>query len=111
MHASQDRFHRFMLAAVASLLAFCGPSWAQDYPQKPIRIIVPFSTGGIADVFARALGQKLTEAWSQPVIVENRTGAAGNMGAEVVAKAAPDAIRCSWATLARTPSMFTFSRT
>jgi tripartite-type tricarboxylate transporter receptor subunit TctC len=79
-----------MLAAVAGLLAFSGSILAQDYPQKPIRLIVPFSTGGLADQFARALGQKLNEAWSRPVIIENRTGAGGNIGADLVAKAPPD---------------------
>lgn len=60
------------------------------WPYKPIKIVVPFPAGGTSDVLARLLGQKLTEAWGQPVVVENRAGASGNLGAEVVAKAAPD---------------------
>ena len=61
-----------------------------NYPNKPIRIIVPFAVGGIADTFGRVIGIKLTEAWGQPVIVENKTGAGGNIGAELVAKSPPD---------------------
>ncbi len=78
------------LAGLCAALAFAGSVWAQSYPQRPIRIIVPFPAGGIADTFARSIGQKLNEAWSQPVVVENRTGAGGNIGAEAVAKAPPD---------------------
>ena len=63
---------------------------AQPYPNKPIRFIVPFPAGGIADVMARVIGQKLTDAWNQPVVVENRAGAGGNIGAEIVAKSPPD---------------------
>ena len=71
-----------------------GHAGAQDaaagYPKKPIRIIVPFPAGGTSDVLARMMGQKLNEAWGQPVIVENRAGANGNIGADLVAKSEPD---------------------
>src|ERR1700712_997434 len=63
---------------------------AAGYPKKPIRIIVPFPAGGTSDVLARMMGQKLNEAWGQPVIVENRAGANGNIGADLVAKSEPD---------------------
>src|SRR5690606_8781238 len=60
---------------------------AQDYPSSRISIIVPFTTGGSNDVLARSIGAKLAEAWGQPVVVENRPGAAGNIGGDAVAKA------------------------
>jgi len=63
---------------------------AQGYPSKPIRIIAAQSPGGGTDLFARMLGQKMTEAWKQAVIVENRPGAGGTIGNEVTAKSAPD---------------------
>jgi tripartite-type tricarboxylate transporter receptor subunit TctC len=63
---------------------------AQDYPSRPVRIIVPFGAGGTADIFGRQLGQHLSEAWKQPFIIENRTGAGGNVGTDAAAKSAPD---------------------
>jgi len=66
------------------------PALAQRYPNKPIRIIVPFAAGGSVDALARVVGQQLSETFSQPIVVENRPGAGGNIGSDVVAKAAPD---------------------
>jgi len=63
---------------------------AGDYPNRSIRIIVTFPPGGPTDIIARAVGQKLTEAWGQPVVVDNRAGAGGNIGTELAAKSAPD---------------------
>ncbi|HEY6863679.1 MAG TPA: tripartite tricarboxylate transporter substrate-binding protein, partial [Burkholderiales bacterium] len=63
---------------------------AQQYPAKPVKIIVAFSPGGSTDLLARAVGQKLGERWGVPVVVENRVGASGMIGADAVAKSAPD---------------------
>ena len=77
----------FVLVSVL-LASFC--ALAQPYPSKPIRVVVPFAAGGIADIYARLIGARVTESWGQPVVVENRTGAGGNIGADAVAKSAPD---------------------
>ena len=77
-------------ALAVLLLAACGLLQAQPYPSKPIKIVVPFPAGGIADLYARLIGARLSDRWAQPVLVENRTGAGGNIGADVVAKAVPD---------------------
>jgi len=63
---------------------------ARNFPGKPVTIIVPFPAGGTSDVLARSLGQRLSQAWGQPVVVENRPGASGNIGATTVSKAPPD---------------------
>jgi len=77
-----------LLALAASL--FFSLAHAQPYPAKPIRIIVPYAPGGTSDILARQIGPKLTEAWGQPLIVENKPGANGNVGADFVAKSAAD---------------------
>jgi tripartite-type tricarboxylate transporter receptor subunit TctC len=70
--------------------ALTGQAMAQQYPVKAIRIVVPFPAGGTSDILSRAIGQKLTEEWKQPVIVDNRPGASANIGADIVVKSPPD---------------------
>ncbi len=72
----------------ASVLAMAIPAQAQAraYPHKSIRIVVPFPVGGVADTFGREIARRLTEAWGEPVVIDNRTGAGGNIGADIVAK-------------------------
>ncbi len=76
--------------AMAGGLLVAGMATAQGFPVKPVRIVVPYAAGGPYDDIVRTLGQRLTEIWGQAVIVENRGGAGGNIGAEAAAKAAPD---------------------
>ena len=81
------------LLAVASAFAAMTtqPAMAADpYPNKPIRIVVAYTPAGTTDILARIVGQKLIEAWGQPVIIDNKPGANGNIGTEYAAKAAPD---------------------
>lgn len=80
----------FAFLVLASSLAIAGPAAAQGYPNRTVKIVVPFAAGGGTDVMARNIAQKLNEAWAQPVVVENRTGAGGIIGADAVAKSAPD---------------------
>jgi tripartite-type tricarboxylate transporter receptor subunit TctC len=76
--------------AIGLVLGWSAVASAQSYPSKPIHLVVPVAPGGITDVLARALGQKLTEAWGQQVVIENKPAGAGQVGTDSVAKAAPD---------------------
>src|SRR6202795_1397808 len=78
-------------AALAALLTVCvSGAWAQAYPTKPIRLVVPFPAGGTTDILAREVGQRLSVTLGQPGVIDNRPGAAGNIGADLVAKSAAD---------------------
>jgi tripartite-type tricarboxylate transporter receptor subunit TctC len=80
---------RFAAAGIALALSLA-PAAAQEYPSKAIRMVVPFAPGGTSDIIGRTLGQKLNEAWKQPVVMDNRVGVAGSLGAANAAKAPPD---------------------
>jgi tripartite-type tricarboxylate transporter receptor subunit TctC len=83
--------HRLAVALLAvPLIAFPIAATAQGFPAKPVRLVVPFPPGGSLDNVGRLLAQKLTEAWGQQVVVENRPGAGGNVGADAVAKSPAD---------------------
>ena len=83
---------RIVMLGLAGLFsaAVCHAAQVGDYPARPIRMVVPYAPGGTADILARVVGQKLAEAWQQQVVVDNRSGANGNIGSDIVAKANPD---------------------
>lgn len=91
---------RHILAGLAAVLSFCaGPVLAQaPYPNKPVRLVVPFAVGGATDIMARIMGQKMGELLGQTFIVDNRPGAGGNLGSDLVAKAPPDGYTLLMAT-------------
>jgi hypothetical protein len=88
------KFYRrtfLQLASGAAALPFVpGTGWAQAYPSRPVRFIVPFPPGGSADPIARVLANRLSEMWGQQVVIENKGGAGGNLGAQTAAMATPD---------------------
>ncbi len=81
---------RTILAAAACVVALISPSFAQNWPTQPLRVIVNFPPGGTADQLARLVGQPLGETLGQPIVIENKGGAGGNLGGEFVARATPD---------------------
>jgi tripartite-type tricarboxylate transporter receptor subunit TctC len=96
-------------SAALALLLLAQPAGAQTYPAKPIHVLVPYAPGGITDIAARIIGAKLTEAWGQQVVVENRPGGNGFIGMTAGAKAAPDGYTLTMATVgdvAINPAMF-----
>ena len=100
---------RFLQLLMASLMLVAGPLHAQDYPNKPILLVVPFAPGGSSDFLSRLIGAKLTEAWKQQVVVESRPGGAGNIAMDAVQRAKPDGytlILGHVGTLAVNPAMF-----
>lgn len=103
---------RRLLAAAAPAALLASPAWvgAQSWPARPIRIVVPYPPGGSSDIIARALTQPLSEALGQPVIIDNKPGANGNLGADLVAHSAPDGytlLLCDVGALAISPSVYT----
>src|ERR1700754_2597847 len=79
-----------LVSALAALSLSSAPAAAQNFPTRTVKLIVPQTPGGATDAFARKLGQFLSEKWGQPVVIENRAGAGGVVGTDVVAKSAPD---------------------
>jgi tripartite-type tricarboxylate transporter receptor subunit TctC len=81
---------RSLLTAVVSLVGLCSVAMAQDYPNKPIRLVVPFAPAGATDILGRIISERLTTVYGQTVVVDNKPGASGHLGAQIVAKAAGD---------------------
>jgi len=110
-------FRRFtlttVLAAAIAVVASAPAALAQSasgYPNKPVRFIVPFPAGSATDVVARVLGQRLSEQWGQPVNIENRPGAGGNLGSEVASKAPNDGYTIFWGTVANAISATLYTK-
>jgi tripartite-type tricarboxylate transporter receptor subunit TctC len=107
MHARNRR--QALALGAAALGTFALPTLAQDYPNRPVKMVVPFAAGGGSDLVARTVAQKLSEALGQPVIVENKPGAGGNIGTDQVAKAMPDGytiVMGVFGPIAVNPSLF-----
>lgn len=112
MHSIHRRQLVLSTLGLLAAVAISTPVLAQSnaWPSKPLRIIVPYPPGGSSDIIARAISQPLSEALKQPVIIENRPGANGNLGADAVAKSAPDGhtlLLCDTGALAISPSVYT----
>lgn len=103
------KFHNLLLGAVASLTLVSFANAQVPYPNKPIRLVVPQPPGGASDIYARQIAQKMSEVLGQRIIIDNRAGASGNIGADIVAKAAPDGytlLLTPSATLTVNPSLY-----
>ncbi len=99
---------RILPASLGLLVLLANAAVAQSYPDKPVTVIAPFPAGGSVDLVARAVAQQMSEIWRQPVVVSNRPGAGGNIGAEAVARAAPDGYTLLMGTtaLASSPALY-----
>src|SRR5713226_304834 len=105
----EGRLRSTLALLVASLFLLADPAASQTYPARPIHMLVPYAPGGPADIAARLIGAKLTEAWGQQVVVENRPGGRGYIAMTAAAKAAPDGYTLVMATIgevAITPVLF-----
>src|SRR3954470_1400803 len=103
--------HRGMIFALASVVLSCPlPSAAQSYPARPVRYIVPFPAAGSPDIVARQIAERLRRMWNQQVVVDNRSGAGGTLGAAIAAKAPADGytlFQCNIASSAIAESLYT----
>ena len=99
-----------LLCGLTLLAAPAGVARAQGYPSRPVRLVVPYPPGGATDVIARMLAERLAAKWGQSVVVENRTGAGATVGAEVVARSAPDGYTLFETTSAHTISASLYRR-
>jgi tripartite-type tricarboxylate transporter receptor subunit TctC len=107
--SAQEVSMAWIVSIIALVIFWAAPAQAQNYPTKPIHILVPYAPGGITDIASRILGAKLTEAWGQQVVVENRPGGNGFIAMTAAAKAAPDGYTLVMATVgdvAINPAMF-----
>ena len=91
-----------LVGTTAALGLACGQAWAQAYPTKPVRLVVPFAPGGTTDIVARVVSEKINVPLGQPMIVENKAGGGGSVGANEIAKAAPDGYSLGMATVSTT---------
>ena len=103
-----SRRHWIGMACAALCTVASPPAFAQDYPNKPVKLVVPYPPGGPTDIVARAVAQKLQERLGQPFVVDNKPGAGANLGAETVARSAPDGYTLVVATTAHAinPALF-----
>jgi tripartite-type tricarboxylate transporter receptor subunit TctC len=99
MRPPQTRCAILVAIATAVFVAFTSVSYSAPYPDRPVRLIVGFAAGGASDLVARILAQQLSEQMGQPIVVDNRSGAGGNIGADVVAKSSPDGYTLCLATV------------
>ncbi len=83
-------FPKLLLATACAVLLVAGPAQGQEFPTKPVRMVIPFTPGSASDIVGRLVARKLSEMWGQPVVVDNRAGAGGSIGSAVVTKSAPD---------------------